>query len=674
MKNNLSKTGIGIALLCLASALPIAWSQSTTNIGLPKSEDVPKLIAILQNPGASQFDKARACQQLAIVGGQDAIVALTPLLADEKLGNYARSALEELPDAAADDALRGAMEKLHGKLLIGVVNSIGLRHDTKAVGGLIELAQNPSKGASREAVLALGQIGNSEAIEFLDKNLASGPAELRSAAAEGCIRVAERALTQGKREPAMKFYDAVGRADVPQPLRVAALRGSILSRQSSGISLLLEYLNSDDREIVEVALRVAREIPGAEATAAMADFLKTARPTVQVSLLKVLIDRNDPGVCGAVEALAESDVPQVRTAVVQALGKIGGPSSVPILLKAVATGATEEADAAAESLRRISASNADALILEAVPSATPDVKARLITVLGFRGATIASKELLRQAGSDNPAVAKASFIALASIATVSDLSEVIRLTLACKDDTVREKAERTAYEIAAKNPDMTLRSRLVMDAYQKAEDPKAKCSLLRILAMIGGADSCRQLLSAYKDPDGQVRETAFRALVEWPDSTPASFLLEVFKTSADKVSRILALRGLVRMAILESNQANNESQEKTHGWLAQANGQIRDSVDEKRLILSGLGSLKSVEGLRLLRPYLNDSSVQREAAVAVMQTTKALTSPQDRLMAKSLLEIILAKSIDTGVLNQARELIQQIPGKSIELKVRAEDQ
>ncbi|NLH15206.1 MAG: HEAT repeat domain-containing protein, partial [Phycisphaerae bacterium] len=540
------KTGIGIILLCLMGSLSSTWAQSTTNIGLPKSTDVSKLSAVLQNPDTSLFDKACACQQLAIVGGRDSVMALAPLLADEKLGNYARSALEEIHDAAAGDALRAAMEKLQGKLLIGVVNSIGVRRDARAVAGLIEVAQNPSRGAAREAVLALGRIANDEASDFLEKILVSGPGELRSAAAEGCVRVAEQVMAQGKQESAMKLYDAVGRADVPQPLRLAALRGSVLSRQSAGIPLLLENLDSDDLEFREVALGIAREIPGSGATQALAGFLKTARPTVQVGLLKVLIDRNDPSVCGAVEALAESDLPQVRTAVMQALGKIGGPTSVPILLKSVATGETGEADAAAESLRRISASNADALILEAVPSATPEVKARLIGLLGFRGATIATKELLKQADSDNPAVAKAAFVALASVAPVSDLPEVIGLTLTCKDDTVREKAERTAYEIAAKNPDLTLRSHLVVDAYQKAEDPKAKCSLLRILAMIGGADSCRQLLWAYQDSDGQVRETAFRALVEWPDSMPASFLLEVFTQSTDKVWRTLALRGLVR--------------------------------------------------------------------------------------------------------------------------------
>ena len=147
----------------------------------------------------------------------------------------------------------------------------------------------------------------------------------------------------------------------------------------------------------------------------------------------------------------------------------------------------------------------------------------------------------------------------------------------------------------------------------------------------------------------------------------------MFSDSTDKVARTLALRGLVRMAVLESAQSNSGSQKLSLLLLTQANRQIRDSVDEKRLILSGLGSLKGLGGLQLLRPYLDDSAVQKEAAIAVIQVSKALTSPQDRLMAKSLLESILTISKDPGVLNQAKELIQQIPGKSIELEVSTKE-
>ena len=100
-----------------------------------QAAEAGRLIAVLRS-NAATFDKARACQQLAVVGGKQAVPALADLLGDEKLAAYARSGLESIADPAAADALRAALGRLRGNLLAGVVNSIGVRRDAKAVGRL----------------------------------------------------------------------------------------------------------------------------------------------------------------------------------------------------------------------------------------------------------------------------------------------------------------------------------------------------------------------------------------------------------------------------------------------------------------------------------------------------------------------------------------------------------
>ncbi len=74
-----------------------------------------QLVETLKNPAASVFEKAKACQRLAVVGTKDAIPALAALLPDEKLNLYARFGLEGIPDPAVDEALRNAAVKLHGR-------------------------------------------------------------------------------------------------------------------------------------------------------------------------------------------------------------------------------------------------------------------------------------------------------------------------------------------------------------------------------------------------------------------------------------------------------------------------------------------------------------------------------------------------------------------------------
>ena len=96
------------------------------------AEKERSLIRLLES-NAAPGDKAIACKELAIYGSKDAVPALAALLPDPELASWARIALEVIPGSAPDAALRKAMGRLQGRLLVGTINSIGVRRDAKAV-------------------------------------------------------------------------------------------------------------------------------------------------------------------------------------------------------------------------------------------------------------------------------------------------------------------------------------------------------------------------------------------------------------------------------------------------------------------------------------------------------------------------------------------------------------
>ncbi len=183
------------------------------------------------------------------------------LLADEKLGTYARFGLEPIPDPSVDDALRSALGKLQGRLLVGVINSIGVRHDEKAVGALAKLVDDPAPEVAPKALAALGQIASAEAVEALKRAVAGDSAAVRATAADARLVAAERLVAEGKEEAA-RLCDAARAGDVPGHVRAAATRGAILARQSAG-ALLLEQLKTGEGEMFAMAARTSRELPGA---------------------------------------------------------------------------------------------------------------------------------------------------------------------------------------------------------------------------------------------------------------------------------------------------------------------------------------------------------------------------------------------------------------------------
>jgi len=91
-----------------------------------------KALAVLKSDAPFE-QKSTACRDLVRVGNKDCVPVLAGMLGDEKMSHMARYALEPMQGKAVDEALRAALDKLNGKLLSGVIGSIGARRDSGAV-------------------------------------------------------------------------------------------------------------------------------------------------------------------------------------------------------------------------------------------------------------------------------------------------------------------------------------------------------------------------------------------------------------------------------------------------------------------------------------------------------------------------------------------------------------
>jgi HEAT repeat protein len=252
------------------------------------AEREQKLIAVLQSDAAPE-EKAMTCKRLAVYGSKDAVPALAALLSNEQLASWARIALEAIPDPAADEALRQSMDKLQGRLLVGVINSIGVRRDAKATDGLAGRLKDADVEVASAAAEALGRIGGDQAAKAVESALAGVPAGVRAAVAEGCIFCAEKYLAEGKADEAVRLYDVIRKADVPRPRVREATRGAIVARGAAGLPLLFELLRSSDKDQFAVGLSTAREVGGAEVANALIEELGRIQPPPAQAASKTLI-------------------------------------------------------------------------------------------------------------------------------------------------------------------------------------------------------------------------------------------------------------------------------------------------------------------------------------------------------------------------------------------------
>jgi HEAT repeat protein len=185
--------------------------------------DQAKLIAILKDTGSTTFQKAIACKRLAQIGNKESVAPLAALLSENRLGHYARFGLEPNPDPSVDEALRNAVPKLKGRLLMGVIHSIGVRKDAKAVDALGKLMYDQDVEIAQAASASLGTIGGPQAGRLLRDGLNRTKIPVLPVVARATLVCAE-GLMRANRAQALELYTTLSGPSMPKVVRLAAYR------------------------------------------------------------------------------------------------------------------------------------------------------------------------------------------------------------------------------------------------------------------------------------------------------------------------------------------------------------------------------------------------------------------------------------------------------------------
>lgn len=120
-----------LAIAVIGGLLAISAAGAGAAPPTPASNEA-ELLAVLRSD-APEADKALTCKFLAIQGTPLAVGDLAALLANPRLASWARIPLEAIPGPEAASALRAAVATLEGRLLVGVINSLGERADIASV-------------------------------------------------------------------------------------------------------------------------------------------------------------------------------------------------------------------------------------------------------------------------------------------------------------------------------------------------------------------------------------------------------------------------------------------------------------------------------------------------------------------------------------------------------------
>ncbi len=513
---------------------------------ITSGEDEQALISVLHSD-ASPAEKAVACKKLAIHGSSDAVRHLAKLLADPQLSSWARIPLEVIPGEAADKALRDAAASLDGLLLVGTINSIGVRRDVKAVKMLITKLNDSDAQVAAAAAVALGRIGDDAATQALRHALASSaPANVRAAIAEGCVLCAERLHAAGKSEAATEIYDEIRTADVPKQSIIEATRGAILARGEAGVPLLLETFRSPDKKLFQIALSTAREFPGSAVDQALAQEISHAAPNGAALMVQAMADRPDTVVLAAVLGAASQGEKRVRLSAIDALRRVGDESCLSPLLEIAIDEDGDLAQAALETLAVLPGATVDKMIVETLPESKGKNKTLLLQLVGRRRID-AVVEVLPELEHADSAIRHAALVALGETVTLETLPELIKQVIASKHSEDAAVAQLALRAASVRMPDRDACTGQLVKAIAAAP-AETKSVLLETIAEVGGSKALKTLGDAAKDVEPQLQDTSTRLLGKWNGVEAAPILLDLAATAPAEKYRIRALRGYIGLA------------------------------------------------------------------------------------------------------------------------------
>lgn len=436
-----------------------------------------------------------------------------------------------------------------------------------------------------------------------------------------------------------------------------ALLGGFVSAVSADeadqeiIKMVIDALKSPDAEMQTGAIAIVREIPGPEVTKALAQELPNLGAIAQVQLISALADRGDALALPAVIEAGKSQDESVRIASLKAIGQLGNASSVAVLADRAATSKGAEQKAARESLYRLRSAEVDAAILQSLPSAKADVKAELVTAIGERNIGNSVETLLKTARDEDRKVRVESLKVLKIVGKPEDLPAMVNLLLETKGEADRTEAEKTIAVVAHKIEDKTRQAAAALAALPNVKDTPNRASLLRVLGRIGDSSALPTLRTALGNREPEIQDAAIRALSDWPTSEPVPDLLKVAQTAENARYKVLALRGFVRLLGLESSR----SAEETIDLYKKAMDLATDAQEKKR-VLSGLASARSVAALNMAAAYLDDLALHQEAESAAVQIAQG-TYGADPQRTKDVLAKVIQVTKQDAVRQQAQNLI-----------------
>jgi HEAT repeat protein len=372
----------------------------------------------------------------------------------------------------------------------------------------------------------------------------------------------------------------------------------------------------------------------------------------QILVMQALGNRRDAAALPTIVKTAKSGEVALRVTALKVLGQLGDASVVPTLFEAAVESNAEVAKAAQDTLVGLtSTKEVDAAILAVVEKGESKTRLVAINVVAQRRTVTGNSLLFKVADDPEKQIRIAAIEALGQTGDTKDLAGLVAMLVNRKNAEELRTTENAAKAVCGRSTDKQACAEKLLAPLPQAQ-AEAKCALLRLLRVAGGANALQAVRAAIKDANAQIQETAIRTLCEWPTADAAPDLLEMAKTSPEQSRKIAALRGYI--GLVRDERLSTE----TKLAMCKEAAVLVGRNEEKKLLLGVLGTVPAVEALSMAMVHIDNSSTKDEASMAAVAISEKIVEQKPTEVADALQKVMQATD-NKDVIRRAKEILNK---------------
>jgi HEAT repeat protein len=418
-----------------------------------------------------------------------------------------------------------------------------------------------------------------------------------------------------------------------------ATRGAILARKAAGIPLLIEKLKSQDKQLFQIALGTARELPGDGVADALAAEIARATPERAALSLYALADRPDFAVSPALLALAKQGDKQIRIAAIGVIGRSGDAKSFSTLLELAAQEDQEVSQAAKLALVSLPGKEVNRQLLDQLNAADGKMLVAVLDAVGQRRLP-ATAQLVKALNNSELKIRSAALRALGETVGQDEVDVLIEQVVSPKSADEAAIAAQALKTACVRMPDREACAAQLAVAMREA--PTAtKANFVEILGLMGGQKALDTIASAFHSGDEQLQDTASRVLGHWMTIDAGPVLLGMAKSASSGKYQVRALRGYLRLA-RQFSMSDGQRAEMCQNALEAAR-----RPEERQLVLAILERYPNVETLRVAANAARVPELKADAERVSLAMVQKLTG--DTVDARKLLDQIGSKPVKVEI-------------------------